>query len=56
MPSIERVRAILGERAKHLTDKEVEELCDLFSAIADIAIEQTIKELIPNSFPPISHE
>ncbi|TSC58395.1 MAG: hypothetical protein Greene041619_619 [Candidatus Peregrinibacteria bacterium Greene0416_19] len=48
MLSIERCRKILGKKANDLTDKEVEELCDRVYALADVTLEQTLKELLPN--------
>lgn len=56
MLTAEQCRQILGEKAKHLTDKEVKELHDRLCALADVAIEQAVKELLPNSFPPLPRD
>ncbi|TSC59794.1 MAG: hypothetical protein Greene041662_365 [Candidatus Peregrinibacteria bacterium Greene0416_62] len=48
MLTTEQCRQILGEKAKHLTDTEVEELRDLLSAFADVALQQPLKEYLPN--------
>lgn len=46
MLTIERCRQILGERAQNLTDKEVEELRDRVYALADVSLEQALKQLL----------
>lgn len=45
MLTLEQCRQILGEKAKHLTDKEVEELRDRVDALSDVALDQAINEL-----------
>lgn len=56
MLTIEQCRQILGEKAKNLSDKKVEEMRDCVYALADVSVEQALKEFLPNSFPSPPHD
>ncbi len=49
MVSLDRCRRLLGDKANHLSDEEVEELRDRLAALADVTLEQAIKDLYPSN-------